>query len=313
MTQVLLIADMEGTSGITDYRECWPVFTQYWESGRQHMMADVIAAAQGLLDGGATGVLIVNGHGFGYPNIDASQLPEGCRLISDEEETAVIQSGEFDASFQVGRHARCGTREGFMSHTQTPDFRVSIDGKIITESHINAWRANRPLLGVVGDAALEAELDGALKGTPFMAVKESQSRVETTPVHENEAAATAAIRAFAAWCVVNGDNRDAPELPERFTFSCCLNGALADLAVNRYGLLRTSPSVLVKSCLDWWTDAEPALQAGMAASMQPWLRAWRGIDFSSLEALNQQDPAALIRARSFIDEWMHRKETGWRM
>lgn len=312
MTRVLLIADMEGISGITDYRECWPVFTEYWETGRQKMMADIVAAAQGLTDGGATGVLLVNGHGFGYPNIDPSQLPEGCRLVSDDEETALIRSGEFDATFQIGRHARCGTQDGFMSHTQTPDFRIQIEGKIVTESHINGWRGNRPLLGIIGDAALESELDGALSGTPFMAVKQSQSRVETTPVHDSPATASAAIRAFAAWCVVNGDTREAPGLPDRFTFSCCLNGALADLAVDRYGLLRTSPSVLVKSCTDWWTDAEPALQAGMAASMQPWLRAWRGIDFSSREALDQQNPAALDRARTFIDEWMHRKETDWR-
>lgn len=215
MTRVLLIADMEGTSGITDYRECWPVFTEYWDTGRQKMMADVVAAVQGLLDGGATEVLLINGHGFGYPNIDADQLPEGCRLIPDDEESATIQAGNFDASFQIGRHARCGTREGFMSHTQTPDFRVSIDGKLITESHINAWRADRPLLGIIGDAALEAQLDGALKGTPFMAVKQSQSRTETTPVHPNQTAASAAIRAFAAWCVVNGDEREAPKLPGR--------------------------------------------------------------------------------------------------
>ena len=311
MTRVLLIVDMEGTSRIDDYRECWPIYSEYWNSGREKLMADVTAAVEGLRDGGAAEVGVINGHGFGYPNIIEDQLPDGCQLIEDDRINATLQGGQYDATLQIGRHARCGNKNGFMSHTQTPDFRVSIDGNVITESHINAWRSNLPLLGVIGDAALEPELDGALKGTPFMAVKHADSRVDVSPIHPTADASAAAIRAFAAWCVVNASQREAPKLADRFIFSCCLSGALADLAVDRYGLLRTSPSVLVKSCTDWWTEAEPALQAGMAASMQPWLAAWRGIDFSSQEALDEQGPQRLAKARAFIDEWMHRNEPEW--
>lgn len=312
MTRVLLIADMEGSSWIDDYRECWPIFNEYWDTGRPKMMADINAAVQGLLDGGATEVGLINGHGFGYPNIIVDDLISECTLIADDDVNATLRSGSYDATFQIGRHARCGNRHGFMSHTQTPDFRVSIDGNLVTESHINAWRSNLPLLGVVGDASLEPELDGALKGTPFMAVKHADSRVDVSPIHENPEASAAAIRAFAAWCVVNCADRKPAPLSDRFIFSCCLDGRLADLAVDRYGLLRTSPSVLVKSCTDWWTEAEPALQAGMAASMQPWLGAWRGVDFTSRESLNEQDPQRLERARTFIETWMHRNEVDWR-
>ena len=312
MTRVLLVADMEGISWITDYRECWPVFDEYWATGRAKLMADISAAAQGLLDGGATDVGVVNGHGFGYPNIVEDDLPEKCWLLDDDEVNLALQRDTFDATLQVGRHARCGNKHGFMSHTQTPDFRVSIDGQLVTESHINAWRSNLPLLGVIGDAALEPELDGALSGTPFMAVKHADNRTDVSPIHETPEETAAAIRAFAAWCVVNADKRTAPALPNRFIFSVCLNGALAELAIDHHGLLRTSPSVLVKSATDWWSETEPALQAGMAASMQPWLAAWRGIDFSSQEALQEQDPKRLERARRFIDEWMQRNEPDWK-
>ncbi len=74
MTRVLLLADMEGVSQIDDFRECWPIYSEYWQTGRQKMTADVAAAAQGLLDGGASEVGIVNGHGFGYPNIIEEEL-----------------------------------------------------------------------------------------------------------------------------------------------------------------------------------------------------------------------------------------------
>lgn len=312
MTRILLLADMEGISQIDDFRECWPIHPEYWRTGRAKMTADVAAAAQGLLDGGATEVLIVNGHGFGYPNIIAGELPDGARLLDEDEVNPTLRRGAFDATLQVGRHARCGTKHGFMSHTQTPDFRVSIDGSPVTECHINAWRANKPLLGVIGDAALEPELDGALTGTPFIAVKHADTRVDVSPVHPTAEASAAAIRAFSAWCVVNGDKRRMPMLPERFIFACCLNEALAEQAIDQHGLMRTSPSVLVKSATDWWVETEPALQAAMTASMRPWNAAWQGIDYSCEESLSRQDPARLERARRYVHEWLHRNEVTWR-
>ena len=312
MTRVLLLADMEGISQIDDYRECWPIYPEYWNTGRPKMIADINAAVLGLLDGGATEVGLINGHGFGYPNILEADLVDGCVLISDEDVNTVMQTGGYDATLQVGRHARCGTKHGFMSHTQAPDFRVSIDGKLVTESHINAWRTNLPLLGVIGDAALEPELDHSLAGTPFMAVKHADSRVDVSPIHTDPDESAAAIRAFATWCLENAGKRAAPVLPDRFIFSCCLNGALAELAIDRHGLLRTSPSVLVKSSTDWWSETEPALQAAMAAAVQPWLAAWRGIEYSSLETLEAQNPDRLERARRFIHDWMHRNEADWK-
>lgn len=312
MTRVLLLADMEGVSQIDDIRECWPIYSEYWCSGRQKMTADVAAAAQGLLDGGATEVGVVNGHGFGYPNLIARDLPDGARLLDDAEVNSALRGNAFDATMQVGRHARCGTKHGFMSHTQTPDFRVSIDGATITESHLNAWRANKPLLGIIGDAALEPELDGMLKGTPFMAVKHADSRTDVSPIHPSAEASTAAIRAFAAWCVVNGAERQAPPLPDRFIFAMCMNGDLAEHAVGQHGLMRTSQSVLVKSSTDWWVETEPALQAAMAASMLPWMAAWKGIDFSREEALAGQDPQRLERARRYVERWLERDEVNWR-
>ncbi len=311
MTRVLLLADMEGVSQIDDFRECWPIYPEYWQTGRQKMTADVAAAAQGLLDGGVTEVGVVNGHGFGYPNIIAEQLPAGARLLEAAEVNPALRGNEYDAILQVGRHARCGTKHGFMSHTQTPNLRVSIDGAAITESHINAWRANKPVLGIIGDAALEPELDGALKGTPFMAVKHADTRVDVSPIHESQEASAAGIRAFAAWCVVNGAERKPAPLPDRFIFACCLDADLAEYAVGEHGMMRTSPSVLVKSATDWWLETEPALQLAMSASMRPWISAWAGIDCSSEEVLAQQDPQRMARARRFIDEWLHRQEPAW--
>jgi len=74
--RVLLWTDMDGMSRIADHRECWPLFPQYWQTGRRKFTDEVVAAAAGLLDGGATAVFVVNGRGLGWPNILWDELPE---------------------------------------------------------------------------------------------------------------------------------------------------------------------------------------------------------------------------------------------
>jgi D-aminopeptidase len=114
--RVLLLTDMEGVSWLTDRREIWPVFARYRRSGQQRLTADSRAAASGLLDGGAAEVVVRDGHGFGiWPNIVAEDLPDRAPLVAGP-----IAPEEFDDAFQVGFHARCGTRDGFLAHTRSP-------------------------------------------------------------------------------------------------------------------------------------------------------------------------------------------------
>jgi hypothetical protein len=74
--RVLLWADMEGMSRVADHCECWPVFLEYWRAGRRKFTGEVVAAATGLLQGGASAVFVVNGHGLGWPNVLWDELPE---------------------------------------------------------------------------------------------------------------------------------------------------------------------------------------------------------------------------------------------
>lgn len=234
--RVLLIADMEGVSWITDHRECWPCFPEYWRTGRRRMTADVVAAASGLLEGGASEVVVQNAHGLGDRPLDAG----------------------FDAHFQVGFHARCGTNDGFVSHTHVPDFRIEVAGRLITECHFNAWSAGTPLLGITGDAALEPEIDGALEGTPYLAVKRSSSRTDTAPLHASPAETCEAIRAFARRCAIGFSERSTAALPERFTVRFSMNAQLAGAVGDESGLRRESPSELAIETSDWTGELRPA-------------------------------------------------------
>jgi D-aminopeptidase len=105
--RVLLWADMEGMSRIADHRECWPEFPPYWQTGRRTFTGEVVAAATGLLHGGASAVLVVNGHGLGWPNVLWDELPE--RVAPADNNT---WSEGFDAMFQAMARRVAGTPSG---------------------------------------------------------------------------------------------------------------------------------------------------------------------------------------------------------
>lgn len=295
--RVLLWTDMEGMSGITDHRQCWPAFVEYWETGRRAFTDEVVAAATGLLDGGAERVFVVNGHGLGWPNLLWSSLPD--RVGPADEES--WRNG-FDAMFQVGLHARAGTPDGFISHTMVPGLSVYADGSPLTECHIWAWLQELPVLGISGDDALGSQLDGILEGTPFLAVKHSSSRSETVPVHRDPVDRLAALSEFAAACA----SRPIPSLavPDRFTFAVSLDPELAIQAEAAHGLTAAGPGILTKPAKRWSRDAQPALQAAMHAALQPLLTAQGGLELDTREAMEEADSERLAELRRFFAEWV---------
>lgn len=294
--RVLLCVDMEGISQITSFRQLWAPFPEYWQSGRDATTADTVAAIKGLRSGGATSITVCELHGPVLGEIlDLEALPSPATWVAREEALkypAVRQ--QHDALFMLGWHARCGTPDGFMSHTGGINMRVAVDGRPVTEAHINAWRTELPLLGVTGDAALEPQLTDALEGVPFLPVKKAVSRAEAEPLYPPEESA-AAIEAFATWAVQHAHERPAVAIPERFVLTLSMDPRFADLVDGQHGLNRTSPAILARSVTDWWYDAEPAILAAINAS------------FSPLEKAGG-DPA---KSQKVLEEWAYAEEREW--
>jgi len=303
---ILLSTDMEGISQIIDHRECWPVYPEYWQTGRRKYTSDVIAAASGLFEGGATEVFVVDEHGLGWPNLLSEEFPNRVRLFEDRE-----SGTRMDALFQLGFHARCGTSDGFISHTFVPYFRVAVNDALITESHAAGWRVGMPVLGVVGDAALGKQLDGALSGTPFLEVKRSTSRTETKPLHASPGASADAIGLFASQCVRESCQRKPPTLPSLFSVDVSLEPDLANLVVGKSGLARRSPAVLTRQAHDWRQEADPAIREAIGAAVTPSLKAIGDLDLSTEEAMRRQAPASLERLRRYFVEWTGGNSAAW--
>ena len=306
--RVLMTTDMEGVSQITDHRHCWPAFPEYWREGRDLYTAEVAAAAAGLLDGGASAVGIADTHGNGnWHNLFLSNLPDGVEIVGVH-----ARHNDFDASFQLGMHARCGTLDGFMSHTHLPRFRMAVDGALITECHEFAWDAGLPLLGVTGEAALERELDGGLSGMPFLAVKHSNSRTATTP-DSSPTGSIEALRAFARQCVLHWSERPVARPPERFTLEISLDPDLIQHIEPDTGLIRQSAAVAALSGTDWQRDAQPAIRAAFAAALRPWIATLNGLKVSSEEVMLQQNPEKLEHFRNYLTAWMQAQDESWRV
>lgn len=306
--RVVLSADMEGISQITDVREVLACSRQYWETGQRRMNADVAAAAEGLLAGGASEVIVLDNHGSGNPrNLVGEALPEGARL--EAWNVFDLPAHGVDAQLQVGYHARCGV-DAFISHTYIPRLRLRVGGELISESHGRVWAGRVPLIGIIGNANHQWTL-GSLSATPFLAVQESTGRTAARPVHGSEQASLQAIRDFARDALRDLDGAQRPVAPSGVLFEATLPGEESQAsAMEAGGWRRRGPSDYYLELAEWAGAREP-LDAAMGAAIAPFAALMTGLDMTSPQAWAAQDPERLAALETSFLEWCRYTEEPW--
>lgn len=295
---------MEAISGITDVRQILGSCAEYWESGRQHMTDDVVAAAAGLLKGGATEVVVLDNHGAGAPwNIFPEQLPEGAR--GENWNVFDLPGHAVDAMLQVGYHARAGVAS-FCPHTYIPGLHLFLDGEAISESHGRIWAAEVPLLGIVGHAAHERTL-GSLAETPFLVVQEGEDPHRSVSSREKAEVARDAILEFARKCVAGIGEATRPDLPQAATFEAVINDSNDAQAAKMIaaGWARAGDDRYAID-LTHWADAREPLAAAMGAAMAPFQEQWSHLDLSSRETFAVQDADRLDDLTDAFVTWIGR-------
>jgi D-amino peptidase len=305
--RVALSVDMEGVSQICEIRQVLACCPEYWESGKPLLEADVSAACEGLLAGGATEVLVLDNHGSGNPvNVSQESLPAGARLaVLDLFELA---THGVDALLQVGYHARAGI-DGFISHTYVPGLCLRLGDELISESHGRAWAAEVPLLGIVGSDAHLRTL-GSLAGTPFLVVQETAARVSMKPAYQDPEHGLHAIRTFAERCARDAGALAAPELPDAATFGATMpNGSeVAELMTSagweRVGQLEYAAE------LERWRDASGLLDAAMGAAFAPLAPDWFD-QLTTAEAAAGADREQATRLADSVVAWGSQSQPEW--
>ena len=203
--KVYIITDMEGISGIRKQEQVQRDQPEY-QPARRLLGGDINAAIAGAFEGGATEVVVNDGHGGGFNLIIEEMDP---RAVYETPNTGLDMlpalDESFDAMFCVGYHAMAGTLNGFLDHTQSSaswfDFRIN--GRRVGELGQNGFWAGHyqvPIVLVTGDQAACDEAREFFGDIETVAVKQGIGRQRARCLHPERAQALireAATRAMA--------------------------------------------------------------------------------------------------------------------
>ena len=302
---VAVSVDMEGASQLRSVREIWGFLPEYWETGKPRLEADVVAACEGLLAGGASELVVLDNHGGNTINVSPEALPLRARLETWRDFD--LSEHGVDATFQVGYHPRGGV-DGFLSHTYVPGLRLRAGGELMSESHGRAWASGVPLLGITGNDVHQRTL-GSLSETPFLVVQRSLGRSAMQPVWDVEDG-LAAIREFAERCV--RDAAEAPHVqpPTDVKFEASMpNGREVAEQMIAAGWTRRG-DVEFEARLDGWVDARELLAAAMSAALVPFMPYWLG-GFDSAGDAAAADQERVAQLRLIFDAWAEQSHPEW--
>lgn len=202
--KIYIITDMEGISGICNEEQV-KRDSPHYGPGRRLLGADVNAAIAGAFEGGATEVVVNDGHGGGFNLVLEEMDPRavyerpngGLDLMPSLDES-------FAAAFCVGYHAMAGTLNGFLDHTQSSAswYNYFLNGRRTGElGQVGVWAGSYgvPVVLVTGDQAACDEAREFFGPIETVAVKQGIGRQHARCIHPETA--RAAIRAAAARAV----------------------------------------------------------------------------------------------------------------
>lgn len=158
--KIFISADIEGVAGSNFREECRMENPEYKQFADQ-MTKEVIAAAQGAFDAGASEVVVKDGHGFAN-NIDIFQLPAGVKLIRGKSGHPYNMIFGLDETFAgaifIGYHAGAGSPGSPLAHTSTGSTNsIFLNGRPASEFLINSYTAESlgvPVVFISGDETI---------------------------------------------------------------------------------------------------------------------------------------------------------------
>jgi len=173
--KIYMMTDLEGVAGVLNFQEWTGPGKPHYDLARKFLTLEVNAAADGFFEGGATEILVVDGHGPGGINIELlDPRVEYLRGWGEGPYPLCLDDG-FDAVASVGQHAKAGTEYGHMAHTQSTAYiDLSVNGVSIGEFGQLVMCASelgiRTIFGS-GDRAFTLEAEALVPGIETVAVK----------------------------------------------------------------------------------------------------------------------------------------------
>jgi D-amino peptidase len=260
---VYVSVDIEGITGVVHRDQMGPGEREY-DKGRRLMTGDANAAIEGLVQAGATFILVNDGHGpmrnLLFEEIHpAAHLLTGTGDAKDHCQIELADSRDFAAAVFIGYHAMAKTPKAIHPHTIAgmAVAELRINGRPHGETGLNAavlGAMGIPVVMVTGDATTVGEARDFLGGEiATVAVKEAVGR--NAALCRPPVATWPEITAAAAQALTNRD-RVRPYVPERpFQLEVdFLTMPQCDRASRIAGIERTGPVTISVPGDDPWTQ-----------------------------------------------------------
>lgn len=117
--RIYIVTDLEGASGVYKFAQTREPGNPLGEPAKECLMGDIAAVVRGLRAGGATEIIVLDGHGSQafIPHL----MEPGARYITGTPRPGPLTGldGSFVGLVQLGAHAMMGTPDGVLCHTQS--------------------------------------------------------------------------------------------------------------------------------------------------------------------------------------------------
>lgn len=180
--KVYVITDMEGVSGIFDSDlQCMPYQSPRWEESHKLLTGEINAAVDGLFEGGATEVVVWDGHDASR-SLSVLDIHSRARLLTGSPVSPTL---ELDASYSavifIGQHAMAGADKGILSHSYSSNGiqNIWVNGKLVGEIGARVMLAGYfsvPVVMLSGDTAACKEIHDLVPAAECAEVKSGVSR-----------------------------------------------------------------------------------------------------------------------------------------
>ncbi|MGH9326430.1 MAG: M55 family metallopeptidase [Terriglobia bacterium] len=115
--KIFMVTDLEGVSGIFSELQCSPYEGPRWAESHQLLTGEVNAAVDGLMEGGATEVIVWDGHDDSQ-SLSALDINSKARLLTGQPVSPTLElNSSYSALIFVGQHAMAGAKKGILNHS----------------------------------------------------------------------------------------------------------------------------------------------------------------------------------------------------
>jgi D-amino peptidase len=170
--RIFVITDAEGVAGVCRQDQTDPKNQEM----RELLTGEINAAVQGFFEGGATEVVVWDGHD-GSQTLSALSIDARAKLLMGVLGPNMLMDRRYSAVAFVGQHARANSPHGVMAHSYSSlgIQNILMNGKPVGEIETRAALAGwfgSPVIFLSGDQVAAEQLSAIVPGAEMAVVKE---------------------------------------------------------------------------------------------------------------------------------------------